>query len=316
MKEHSTRDLTWGVVFLCAGVILLMNNLGIVDYDVWRDLWKWWPVILIAVGIRVIFHRTSAWYLGYLGPILILATVAWAVYSYSPEFKGDVEYLGRKHPMSLKTFKNNVPADPRVKSVDVTLSMDAGDLNVSAGDASDLLSADVTYDRTPPSLSSSVQGDSSRVELRDTVHGRSGHSFSRHDLRWDISLTPALPVTLDCSLGAGNADIDLTRVRATNIAVQAGAGNVTIRMPTNVDKLTADISAGAGMVTVDVPKGVGLHVAGSAGVGMIDLSSVGGEKKVGVAREIDFSTPDYAKAAKKMDIKIKAGAGTIAFATE
>lgn len=319
MKEHSTRDLTWGVLFLCAGAVLLLNNFGVVDSGVWRELARWWPVLLIAVGIRIIFHRTSAWYLGYLGPILIVATVAWVVYSYSPTVKGEIDYLGkhaRRSSASVRTFKKEVAADPSVKTVDAVLSVAAGDLKLSAGNAKKIFSADVSYAGEPPTFTSSSAGGGARIEMKDSL-GR--HDFplpGRTKVAWDVSLTPALPVTLECSLGAGNADIDLSRIRATKVTVAAGAGNVTVKMPENVDKTTAEVSAGAGNLTVRVPRGVGLHVTGSAGVGTIDLSAVGGGKSGGVARSLDFSTPDYAKAAKRMDITVKAGAGTITFTTE
>lgn len=53
MREaHWRRQTAWGVVWamllIAAGVILLLDRLGMVEV---RDLWQLWPLGLIALGI-------------------------------------------------------------------------------------------------------------------------------------------------------------------------------------------------------------------------------------------------------------------------
>lgn len=43
-----------GVVLVAIGVLLLLQNFGIF---VWGSLWKFWPVILVAVGISMLIPR-------------------------------------------------------------------------------------------------------------------------------------------------------------------------------------------------------------------------------------------------------------------
>lgn len=43
-----------GIVLIAIGVLLLLQNFGILD---WSSLWKFWPVILVAVGISMLLPK-------------------------------------------------------------------------------------------------------------------------------------------------------------------------------------------------------------------------------------------------------------------
>ena len=44
------------------GVVLLLGNLGYLQVSALETLWRFWPVLLIAVGVELLFGRQrSAW---------------------------------------------------------------------------------------------------------------------------------------------------------------------------------------------------------------------------------------------------------------
>jgi hypothetical protein len=54
-KHHRHHDSgIWGMVFLFAGIILILNNIGVVSWQFWSFVWIFWPVLLILIGIRII----------------------------------------------------------------------------------------------------------------------------------------------------------------------------------------------------------------------------------------------------------------------
>ncbi|RJR25472.1 hypothetical protein C4578_01560 [Candidatus Microgenomates bacterium] len=53
--ERKGNGVTWAVFLIFAGVILLLNNLGLVSWSVWASLWKFWPLILVLGGLEIIF---------------------------------------------------------------------------------------------------------------------------------------------------------------------------------------------------------------------------------------------------------------------
>ncbi len=40
------------------GTTLIFNNLGIVPWTVWAHLWRFWPVFIVFIGLRMIFGNT------------------------------------------------------------------------------------------------------------------------------------------------------------------------------------------------------------------------------------------------------------------
>lgn len=48
------RNHIGGIVVLVLGVVFLLENLGVANIHVAAIIAKWWPVILIVVGIRML----------------------------------------------------------------------------------------------------------------------------------------------------------------------------------------------------------------------------------------------------------------------
>lgn len=72
-KEENREELDWreyrysrrkhqhgvlgGVILLLIGVVFLLNNFGILPWQVWNVIWRFWPLILVVWGFEVIFGR-------------------------------------------------------------------------------------------------------------------------------------------------------------------------------------------------------------------------------------------------------------------
>lgn len=48
------RVNTGGIVLIAIGVLLLLQNFGILN---WGSLWKFWPLILVALGISMLLPK-------------------------------------------------------------------------------------------------------------------------------------------------------------------------------------------------------------------------------------------------------------------
>lgn len=51
--------LYWPLMLIGSGVILLLYQLNLLRISSWTLLWRYWPVILILVGIDILFGRRS-----------------------------------------------------------------------------------------------------------------------------------------------------------------------------------------------------------------------------------------------------------------
>jgi hypothetical protein len=45
------------LILIVLGALLLANNL-IPEFRIWATLFKWWPVLLVALGISLLAKRT------------------------------------------------------------------------------------------------------------------------------------------------------------------------------------------------------------------------------------------------------------------
>jgi hypothetical protein len=60
-----------GLAIILVGVILLLNNLNILEWSVWYNIFKLWPLLLVSLGISLIFRRRLSW----LAPLVIVVGI-------------------------------------------------------------------------------------------------------------------------------------------------------------------------------------------------------------------------------------------------
>jgi lia operon protein LiaF len=56
MSRKKQESLFWGLILLIVGVLFLLDNFG-VDIDIWDILDDFWPMILIAIGLKNIWQH-------------------------------------------------------------------------------------------------------------------------------------------------------------------------------------------------------------------------------------------------------------------
>ena len=76
------RSLVGPVILIGFGVILLLNNLGLLSWTIWDTLFRLWPVILIAIGLDILIGRRSLWG-SLLSAALVLAIFGGAIWLFA-----------------------------------------------------------------------------------------------------------------------------------------------------------------------------------------------------------------------------------------
>ncbi len=49
-------SMLWGIVFILAGVAVLLSNLGYLPPNLWE---QWWPLLLIILGLFLVIRRST-----------------------------------------------------------------------------------------------------------------------------------------------------------------------------------------------------------------------------------------------------------------
>jgi multisubunit Na+/H+ antiporter MnhB subunit len=55
-KKHGDGVLV-GLVLVFIGIVFLLSNLGLVPSNIWNEVWKFWPVLFILFGLRLLGGR-------------------------------------------------------------------------------------------------------------------------------------------------------------------------------------------------------------------------------------------------------------------
>ncbi len=58
-KHDRSAQIFWGLLFIAAGTILLLQRLGISDFS--ETMRHYWPLIIIVIGSSKLFHRNTIW---------------------------------------------------------------------------------------------------------------------------------------------------------------------------------------------------------------------------------------------------------------
>jgi len=109
-KCCSGGNVFLAIVLVSIGLILLLNNFGLISWEVWQILWKFWPVILIFWGIEAIAGKNifSEMFIVLIGIIIALLVIT---YSVSLVDSGFDKWVRRNIPV-WGQIKKNLPQKP------------------------------------------------------------------------------------------------------------------------------------------------------------------------------------------------------------
>jgi len=100
-----------GLAIILIGVILLLNNLNILEWSVWYNIFRLWPLLLVSLGISLIFRRRLSW----LAPLVIVAGIIIGV---SAGYMGVDLHLEGRIVTEVETFQREVELVPVIKEVE------------------------------------------------------------------------------------------------------------------------------------------------------------------------------------------------------
>ncbi len=154
------------------------------------------------------------------------------------------------------------------KSAVVQLDLSIGRVNVQAlSDSDSLIEAEIAY---IGEIKFDVSGDAEKRVRLGQRHGVSDtfNQIRNHeDLRWDISLSPNIPLSLDVNGGVGRFDLDLTGLKITGVTMNGGVGDNRLTLPAADKPYSAKIKGGVGSVRATIAEGASVNLSVDGGVG-------------------------------------------------
>ena len=260
------RSMFWPILLIGVGVVWLLGNLGYIPMPSLRMLLRLWPLILIIIGLDIIFGRRSPVIGGLIGLGAVALVIVLLLFGPSLglealEPSGELQTLTFSEPLGSAT------------SAHITLDLERYPTTIQALSASDLL-IEAELD-TLTDVRFSARGAGEKSVTLEPVENY-GFDIDWIDLvgadaRWEIGLSPDVPIDLTVDVGSGSATIDLIYLEISELEIDGGSGSTELILPESSSLYTATIDGGSGSFDIEFESGAEVKAIMDVGSGSFDI---------------------------------------------
>ncbi len=295
-----------GLLVLC-GIVALLGNFGLLPPRYLAALWSLWPVVLLAAGANLALSRVRVW-AGSLAFVLVLAAGFAAAGA-----------LAAADLTAGVTRESIAVTAGGATSARLTAAVGAGSLTLDAAAPPGMLVAGELVSGPGGKLDvRTTSNDAGRrtVALSAAAGWRSEASGWRFEAalpgwgaphEWTLHLAPGVPAEVHVAGGGASIDLDLRELLVRDLEVEAGAADVRVALPAAAGRTQARFALGASSLRVTVPAGVAARIEVDEGLSSVRID----ESRFPHRRGGVYASPDYERAANRVDIVIEAGASRV-----
>jgi len=329
-----SRKIINGLIFLLVGLILLANTLGMLDWSVWHNVVKLWPILLVSAGLSMIFRERG---LSFLGPLLIFLAIIVGVWtSYSdfgliPEVIPQEKVLSREIiPETVQPLTKDISSEiempttseststneqeteretplkktiaPETTKAFIDIKFDLGTLTIN-NSTSQLYECIAKYRHKEfePFEKYSVSNGDIYINISHAPISRSFFSSNVNN-KWLLKLNKNIIYNLQISSGAINMDCDLSGLMIDKLFIESGASNLHLILPSFNTKVMVD--TGVSNIDIDIPGNVGTMVTMDTGIAMKDLDDFIRDNNI-------YNSKNYNDTEYKANIELDCGVSNI-----
>ncbi len=313
------RLLYWGVFFVTTGTLVLAITGGVVTADGVAQLFRLWPVLVIALGVGVLLRasrlRTAGGLVLAILPGLVLGGLLGGAATIDlADWREVRAACSDGSRTSLGTSDGSFAG---AATVDLDLAW--GELDVRTAPGAGWQVAMAGSPGREPDI------DASTTDLRVASAERGGWQWAGcAGDDWRVTLPTGTPLDLVTEIAAGEAtldlsgaslgdldlvvraadlDVDLGAATADNVSLSVEAGAADLILPAT-GNVVVDIEVDAGAARVCAPAGMALRVRASSALASITTP---GLVRVGETWE----SPDYATSTHRADVSVAVNVGSV-----
>lgn len=293
--------ISTGIWFIFFGIIALLHNFNIINFNFWALL-PYWPLLIIAIGANLIFqHRPNG--------MLILSTIN-IILCIFLGYKGmtSTERFNFGNKVNYTNPNDTIGAGPIVHTAFIpgtetsTLEFNVGAAAVELDSVPSVELIKASAPNGNVGLKLLTKGDSVSPNLElNTVIKKDNNLQNKIHLA--LNENPIWNLTIN--MGAASLTSDFSKHKLANMEINAGAASLNMRfgMP-QIQKSTIEINTAASSCTIYVPKEAACR---------LEMESILTSKKFeGFHKKDDAQqTENYDSAEKKYLIKITGAANSL-----
>ena len=289
----------FGLLLVAFGALVLLTVTGLVGLGVWFEFARYWPVLLILIGIKLILAPRAPLVGVVVVSIAMAATIVAAWIPLSIERSDDLVHIAYSTPLE------------NTETLELGMGFTSGRVALRSDPSGDRLFA-VDFNQRPAEVIYDHSGRFSKIYLSvdgfsiDYSDDGGANGYTLTGLAdWDLMVSPEVALDLDIRAGAADLDLDLTHLNVRRVFVGAGASEIRIRLPES-GWTQVEIEAGAADIEITVPQGVAARIENDSFLNFTSIDSTRFPKSDGEHR-----SPDYFTAENRVDIEIDAGAANV-----
>lgn len=293
-----------GLVVVFIGVFILLDNLGILNFDWWAVVY-FWPVLIILIGVNILLPRKIE------GQILsIMATVIVLLFfAYQGLKTSGTRWISTKNE-EVSTEGNQLS----LLSRDYDEKVDYAELNIEGGaveykiseTSTKLIDIEASSSVSSFSLSSILTDGKAVLDFTQKGTQEIRRKRLKAENKASIRLNPAPIWDIKLKIGAGTADFDLKAFKIRNVEIEGGVSSINLTMGMPAEEISkVDFEGGVSSFDIRIPEQAGciIHVESA-------LSSL---KFPGFVKQEDgtYLSDNYNNSSKRIEIKLENGLSSI-----
>ena len=302
-----SKHVFWGIFFVTIGILILLNNLGKMYFDL-SDLWKYWPLVLILWGITFLVKNNILKVFLSAVSAIILAFAIVGFFNYAFNFV-DNRFTINDNGIHLEvdgdvdTTNYFEPYNRQIKNAEFDFKAGAGSFKIE--DTTHGLVSAVTNGVKYNFEMTRTNNDSGSVVQFEMKHKRFSFNDGKFRNKAIIKLNSLPDWDLNFDVGAASAYLDLRSYKTHNINVKMGAASLKIKLGDRSKLIRLNIKSGASSVDVYVPNSSGCEITTHTALSSKDFKDF---EKI---NSNFYRTDNFDKSEKKIFIYLNSGISSI-----
>ena len=251
----------WGIFLLFIGAVFLLQTTNVLPWALWGTLWRFWPVLIIIIGLGILLRHYNVWLVSLLILVLLFTSLGIAIWQFEPSL-----------PTEQTTKSYSEPLDS-LERAQIEIDFAAGSLTISSLPPASLnfveVGTDVRNGDTGIRVDFHRQDSEGKLQLiREQVNGP---SWGEGENRWQVRFNRNIPLVVDAKSAASNIDLDLSELKISELRLDLDVGSYTMKMPSSVGTVNAYIKADLSNVEVIIPDAVAARLKADVDLSILEV---------------------------------------------
>jgi hypothetical protein len=335
-ERRQQPSLFGPIVLIAIGLYFLLSNLNLISGLHWWDVLRLWPLLLIFLGLNILAQQAPRPYGTLLSALVALVAVGVLgivlVVGLDRAGPGWFDRIGQSEwqtqPIAFTAD------DVQTAAIDIQVGPPGVDVEALT-DSRNLIEGTVTY-ADDLLFDTQVAGGRATVDIAPRGAGnwffvpRRWPNFDGAE-RWQLGLSPRVPMALSLSSDAGSSRLDLRDLTLSELTAAANAGVVALLLPggdydatlavnaaaaeitlPEDGRHTIELSVNAGSATLTLPAAMAARVEVNQSLSTFSAENSGLRRLSGDGDKEVWVTAGYAAADDRIDLLVDISVGSVA----